>query len=294
MLVAGTVALDLIARVPSLPVDDQAVRATDMGERFGGCAGNVARALGRLGHEPQLVSAVGAGFRGSAYEEALVADGVDLSDLLYHEQDPTARAFLATDPKGHQQIVYHEGATPHMTEIDLVAAPIGHFAPGELSTYPRLMEHCGHVTFDPGQETFHRDIETVWACVEATDILLANHHEAQRLADHAGGLDGLLGTMEALVVTDADGQELHTPEGTQRIPGVACDDIEHTGAGDAHSAGFVHGLAQGWGLEDCCRMGSVIAAFALEAIGAQEGLPRLEAALDRFEVAYGRRPAQAP
>lgn len=290
MLVAGTVALDLIARVPSLPTEDRTVRATQMAEHPGGCAGNVARALGRLGHEPHLVSAVGAGFRGSAYEEALVADGVDLSDLLYHEEDPTARAFLATDPKGHQQIVYHEGATPHMTEIDLVAAPIGHFAPGELSTYPRLMEHCGHVTFDPGQETFHRDIEIVWACVEAADILLVNHHEAEHLADHAGGTEALLETLEALVISDAEGQDLHTADGTTRIPGVACDDIEHTGAGDAHSAGVLHGLAQGWGLEDCCRMGSVLAAFALEHIGAQAGLPRLEAALDRFEAAYGRRP----
>ncbi len=290
MLVAGTVALDLIARVPSLPARNRTVLASQMAEHFGGCGGNVARALGRLGHEPHLVSAVGADFRGSAYEDALEADGVDLSDLHYHDEAPTARAFLATDPKGDQQIVYHAGATPHMTEIDLVASPIGHFAPGELSTYPRLMEHCGHVTFDPGQETFHRDIDEVWACVEAADILLVNHHEAEHLADHAGGIPEMLETLGALVVTDAQGQDLHTPGGTDRIPGVACEDIEHTGAGDAHSAGVVHGLAQGWDLDDCCRMGSVIAAFALEHAGAQTGLPRLDQAYDRFEAAYGYRP----
>lgn len=291
MLVAGTVAIDLIARVPHLPAEDRSVRASSMSEHPGGCGGNVARALARLGHAPHLVSAVGPGFEGSAYEAALLEEGVDLSDLHRDAERPTARAFMATDPKGHQQIVYHEGASPAMEEIELVASPIGHFAPGELAAYPHMMEMCGLVTFDPGQETFYRSRQELTACIEAADILLVNRHEAKHLAGLTGGLEGLLADLEAVVVTDPEGQDIHTTDGTERVPGCAADEVEHTGAGDAHSAGVVHGLAEGWSLAEACRMGSVLAAFALEATGAQEGLPTLEAALERYQAAYGTRPS---
>ncbi|MDX1611426.1 MAG: PfkB family carbohydrate kinase, partial [Candidatus Thermoplasmatota archaeon] len=81
MLVAGTVAIDVVAQTEALPQPNESVVASRMDERFGGCAGNVARALARLGHAPHLVSAVGPDFAGSAYEKALLDEGVQLDDL---------------------------------------------------------------------------------------------------------------------------------------------------------------------------------------------------------------------
>lgn len=287
MLVAGTTALDTVLRVETLPDPDTARRADAIVDGPGGCGANVAYALARLGHQPTLMSAVGEGFEATEAHERLAAAGVDLDHLVRSDEAPTARAVLTTDAAGHQEIVYHEGATPRMTQLDPLPAKIGHFAPGELSAYPPLMAACETTLYDPGQETFYRPIEEVIAPIEHAQILVANHHEAERIADAHGGLEALVDELEAVVITDAEGQDLHTPDGRDRVPGVEAEAVDLTGAGDAHSAGMLHGLEQGWSLATACRFGSVLAAFAVEALGAQAGLPGLPAALERYVSAYG-------
>lgn len=290
VLVAGTIALDTIARVDALPGPDEACRADAIADRPGGCGANVAHALARLGHRPALLSAAGRGFDGSRAQRALEASGVDL-DHVVRAEAPTARAVVTTEDQGRQTIVYHEGATPAMRDLSPVPASLGHFAPGELTAYPALMDACERVTYDPGQETFHRPIEEVLAPIDHADVLLANEHEARRITDVYGGLDALVDALDAVVVTDPGGQDVHTAQGRERVPGVEAELLDATGAGDAHSAGVVHGIDAGWSLPQACRMGSVLAAFAVEGLGAQAGLPTLEEALERYEAAYGEAPA---
>lgn len=290
MLVAGTTARDTLVRVTELPGPDTAERADEIADATGGCGANVAYALARLGHRPRLMSAVGGDFAGSRFEAHLEDAGVDLDALVRKQDQRTARAVVTTDASGRQAITYHEGATPAMRELSPHEAPIGHFGPGELTAYPRLMRACERVTYDPGQETFYRPLEDVLAPVEHTDVLLANEHEAERLAEAYGGLDALTRDLTAVVVTDATGQDVHTAEESARVRGVEADVVDPTGAGDAHSAGVVHGLEAGWTLETACRFGSVLAAFAVEHVGAQAGLPTLEAAIARYETAYGSTP----
>jgi len=45
--------------------------------------------------------------------------------------------------------------------------------------------------------------------------------------------------------------------------------IDTTGAGDLYAAGFLYGLAQGWGLADCARLGGVAAAEIISHLGAR-------------------------
>jgi ribokinase len=290
VLVAGTTATDTLLRVDELPAPDTAERADRVLDAPGGCGANVAVALGRLGDEPDLLTAVGSDFAGSDAERRLERAGVALNHAVRAADERTARAVMTTDAEARQTIVYHEGATRRMRDLDPVAAELAHFAPGELSAYPALMAACERVTYDPGQETFYRDMEEVLAPIEHADVLLVNEHEADRIAEAHGGREALLADLEALVVTDRDGQTIHAGGQRERVTAVETDPVDPTGAGDAHSAGLLHGLATGFELADACRLGSVLAASAVEHLGAQGGLPDREQALARFERAYGRRP----
>lgn len=290
MLVAGTTAHDTLLRVEDLPAPDEAVRAQRTVDAPGGCGANTAYALARLGHAPTLLTALGRGFEGSRAHGRLTAAGVDLDHAVQDPERSTARAVVTTDREDRQTIVYHEGATPAMRELEPVEADVAHFGPGELSAYPDLMRACGTVTYDPGQETFYRETDEVLAPIEHADVLLVNGHEAERIADAYGSRQALVDALEGLVVTDREGQTVHTPDGTARVDGVPADPVDPTGAGDAHDAGVAHGLEAGWTLEEACRLGSVLAAFAVEELGAQENLPSLDEALSRFEQAYGRPP----
>lgn len=290
VLVAGTTAWDTILRVDDLPGPDTARRASTIVDVPGGCAANTAVALARFGHEPVLLSAVGGDFDEVGLREHLASAGVELGHV-HHEPDAvTARAVLTTDDRGRQTIAYQEGATPSMTSLEPVGASIGHFAPGEITAYPDLMAACEAVTYDPGQETFYRAIDEVLAPVPLTDVLLVNEHEAERIAEAYGGVEPLLEDVGAILVSDEKGQRLLTEDRSLRLDAVPADPVDLTGAGDAFDAGFVHGLHEGWPLEDAACFGSVVAAFAIEALGAQEGLPTLDEAIARFEQAYGEQP----
>lgn len=285
MLVAGTTAFDTLARVERFPDVEEAVRAKRIASGAGGCGANVARGLARLGHEPQLLSAVGADFKGSRAERELLEEGVDLSALVRDESEPTAAAMMATDDSFQQTIIYDEGATPAMRELEPIDAELGHFAPGELTAYPDLVAHVERVVYDPGQEVFYRPIEEVAAPLEHVDVLVLNEHEADHLAEAVGGVQRLTKGLEALIITHRDGQRIHLDADTIDIEAVSAEIVDPTGAGDAHCAGLVHGLAEGWKLPKACRFGSVIAACVIEHVGAQAGLPTLEEAHERLERA---------
>lgn len=95
---------------------------------------------------------------------------------------------------------------------------------------------------------------------------LAHHHDSQEVArrtiEHLRGINGRL----AIVVTAGrhgswswDGQSI------QHAPAVLAPVVQSTaGAGDAHLAGILTGVAQGVGLHDANRFGSLISAMKVD------------------------------
>jgi adenosine kinase len=62
-----------------------------------------------------------------------------------------------------------------------------------------------------------------------------------------------------------------TAEGKMDIPVVKPRKVEDpTGAGDAYRGGLICGLVKGKDIEQCARMGSVCASFAVECYGTQD------------------------
>ncbi len=293
VLVMGSVAFDTIGLVPRLPEAEATARVTRVVEANGGAAGNVSRALARLGAHPRLAASVGDDFAGSAYERALITDGVDLS-LLARVREPTAHAYIfsETDATG-QMLFFHAGASARTREVAFDHAAIGHFAAGEISAYPAFMGGCDFVTFDPGQEIFHRDLSEILACIPHVDVLFLNTRERRTLTRAGFDLDAFLATRgKALIETHGgDGCDVHTRDsGPERVPALKAEVADPTGAGDAHRAGFLLGLTHKLPLVLCARLGNVAASFAIEKVGPQEGLARLPELRARYESAFGSWP----
>lgn len=286
LTVVGTIAWDTMAHVARLaePETTGGVRSVHA-DLPGGTAGNVATALGRLGARARVVSAVGPDFAGSAYERSLVGLGLDLGGLL-RARTPTSRAYVFFEETGRQQTYFYAGASR-----ELAATRVGgraHFAAGEVSCYPAMMQQADWVSFDPGQEVFHRDHKEILACLPHVDLLFMNQHERARL-----GLDVPRLVREGTVVVETrgrDGTLVHAPEGDIAVPGVDAKALDPTGAGDAHRAGFLFALDAGASLRDAARLANVMGSFAVEGVGPQTALPDRDAARARFERAFGAWP----
>lgn len=287
--VVGTLALDTLAGVARLaePEETAGVRSLRP-EAFGGTAGNVAMALARLGLPPRILAGVGADFAGSAYERALLDAGVELDGLVRTDQ-PTSRAYIFYDSEGRQATYFYPGASVRLGGSGRISGR-AHFAAGEISAYPALMRQADWVSFDPGQETFHRSLDQILACLPHVDMLFVNRHERERLERDAGMDVGriLASGVDVVVETrGADGTLVHGREGAREVPAVPVVARDPTGGGDAHRAGFLYALERGADLETAARFANVLGSFAVEQVGAQEGLPVLEDALARHEKAYG-------
>jgi sugar/nucleoside kinase (ribokinase family) len=295
VLAAGTLAWDTVARVQRLPADDEATRVTDRRERGGGAGANAAHALARMGHGGPLLTAYGPDFPRTDYAARLEEAGVDLGPALA-AGDPTAHAWIFSGPDGVQRIYYDPGASPAAADCSVPGGAWegwGHFAAGPIEVYPSLMGDVERVSFDPGQEVFHRDLDDVERCLPHVDVLLVNEHEADGLAAAWGREpDDLVGDeVEACVVTrGADPARLLSEEGVEEVPVPEAEVRDPTGAGDAHAAGLVAGLARGMDLADAVRLGNVVAGATVEAMGTQGGHPQAGEARDRYEAAYGSPP----
>jgi ribokinase len=61
-----------------------------------------------------------------------------------------------------------------------------------------------------------------------------------------------------------------------------------TGAGDAFAAGFLYGLLNGKGFEECSCLGGLVAQFSITKMGARQGLPTLDELARRYQQIYNK------
>ncbi len=118
------------------------------------------------------------------------------------------------------------------------------------------------------------------------DLVLANRAEILAMYGQ-GDLDSALtaaaADVEIAVCTDG-GNGVHVASGDRRwhIAAERTEVVDVTGAGDLFAGAFLWGLAEGYGLETCGRMGNIAAANIISHIGA-----RPEANLKDLFVASG-------
>lgn len=293
LTVVGTLAFDTLARVQALATVEHTGGVLRLQpDTPGGTAGNVALALARLGAPCRVISGVGPDFASSPYAAALAAAGVDLRALFVGKL-PTSRAYIFFDERGAQVTYFYAGAS---TELAPAAGAVGagraHFCAGEIAKYPAMMREAAWVSFDPGQELFHRKFADIEACLSLADVLFANRHEMRIFDENGWTLARLLDEGPSVVVESrgAEGTLVHTPEGRFAAPGVTVRAVDPTGAGDAHRAGFLYALEQGADLGGAARFANVLGSFAVEHVGAQAGHPTLAQAIERHEKAFGERP----
>lgn len=290
--VVGSVALDTLAHVKALPSPEETGGILRLHVDLpGGTGGNVTMALARLGSPARLLSAVGPDFAGSAYERALMQAGVAL-DGLARVQTGTSRCYIFFDGTGRQVSYFMAGASASFAPERSPGGRV-HFCAGEISRYPALMEGADWVSFDPGQEVFHRDLQQILGCLPLVDVLFVNRHELAHLEKVAEtDVPRLLAAgPEAIVETRGpEGTLVHTRSGRFAAPAVPTTVVDPTGAGDAHRAGFLFAMARGADVGVAARFANVMGSFAVEHVGAQTGHPTLEAAIERHEKTYREKP----
>jgi adenosine kinase len=117
------------------------------------------------------------------------------------------------------------------------------------------------------------DAKDVVQAIEGCRILISNDYELGLIISKTGlNKEALLSRAGAIIVTLGGlGSQVSTRDGEISIPVVKPRTVEDpTGAGDAYRGGLISGLIRGKHIEQCAKMGSVCASFAVECYGTQE------------------------
>jgi len=289
IIVSGSLAYDRIMDFPGyfsehiLPekihVLNVCFQVNGMREKFGGTAGNIAYALTLMGEKPVISATMGHDYH--RYFEWLAKNGISTENIKIIEDEFTAGAYITTDRADNQITGFNPGAMKYPSSLDFdklnPKETLVIISPGNLEdmvNYPRACKARGiEYIFDPGQSLPMLDAKDLVQAIEGCRILISNDYELDLILCKTGlNKEALLRRAGAIIVTlGAGGSRVSKPDGEISIPAVKPKTVEDpTGAGDAYRGGLISGLCRGKDIEQCARMGSVCASFAVECYGTQE------------------------
>lgn len=290
-LICGSLAFDTITTFPGrfaeqiLPEQVHILNVSflvpTLRREFGGCAGNIAYTLNRLGGEPVVLAALGSD--GGDYLQRLKSWGISTDHVTTIPDSFTAQAIIITDSSNNQITAFHPGAmqsaqqTPVPARKDLriaIIAPDGRDA--MLQHAEQLVAAGIPFIFDPGQGLPMFDGAELKRFVSQARWVAVNDYEARMLCDRTGeSLESLSRShLAGVVVTlGADGCDVWEQGQRTHVPGVAATEVvDPTGCGDAFRGALLYGLERGWALRRCVELGNRIGALKIACRGGQNHL----------------------
>jgi adenosine kinase len=289
IIVSGALAYDRIMDFPGyfsdhiLPDKIHALnvcfQVNGMKEKFGGTAGNIAYSLKLLGEQPIISATIGHDYH--RYFAWLEQNGMSTSHIKIIQDEFTASAYITTDLSDNQITGFNPGAMKYSSTLDFDKLNPGEtimiIAPGnfeDMANYPRACKARGiDYILDPGQSLPMWDVDELIRAIEGSRILIVNDYELNLIFSRTGlkktDLLGLSGTL--ITTLGALGSQVSTRDYEIGISPIQARKVEDpTGAGDSYRGGLISGLIRGHDIEQCARMGSVCASFAVECYGTQE------------------------
>lgn len=253
-----------------------------------GTAGGTAVVLARLGASVASYGAVGVDPVGDALLAMLAREGIDTRGLVRKEDHQTSASVIPVRPGGDRPAWHCIGANGALTLDDLdlttldgvthlhLGGPefLGGEAAGRLLAGARERGVTTSVdVLAPGDSGM---LEWIAAALPHADYLLPNDEQVLGFT----GADDLVSGARALVAAGvgcvaatagARGAVVVTAEEVHEIPAFDVDVVDTTGCGDAFSAGFLLGRAEGLTLAEAAALGCATAAQVAGGLGTDHG-----------------------
>lgn len=260
-------------------------------------------AAARLGLPVAFAGSVGPDAFGRFLRAYLQREGVDCSLLRDADGKATGAAFVAYQPDGGREFVFHirdaaAGAMDpsHLPQERLRTMSWLHISGSTLALNDGWRAACraalaavlaggGRLSFDPNLRPELLPLEEarlVFApYLEAASLILPTREEALALsgqADLQAAAQSLAhpGCLVA-IKRGAEGCFLYRDGEAVDQAGFAVEEVDPTGAGDCFNAACIFGLSQNWSMAQTAHFAAAAGALAVTRMGPMEGAPGLEA-----------------
>lgn len=260
-------------------------------EMSGGSVANTVANFASLGGRAAYIGRVKADQLGGIFVHDMRSLGVDVRLVPAREGLPTARSHILITPDGQRTMQTYLGACTELSVADITPATVGEpeyvllegyvwdlpEGPALIGKAVRLARRRRARIALSLSDSFcvdrHR-AEFMDAVRESVDIVFADDEEVMALfetSDFAEVERKVKGFEKLFVMTRSEKGSVIVRGDTRVVQAATpvAKVIDTTGAGDAYTAGFLHGLANGKPLEACARIATDCATGVIQKVGAR-------------------------
>jgi len=301
IVVVGSINIDLVVRVATLPRPGETVLGGRFASVHGGKGANQAVAAARAGGRTTFVARVGDDSMGHAAIEAFRAEGIETDFISVTPHCPTGVALILVDAAGENSIAVAGGANDRLSAADVeLARPAIEAADIvvlQLEVPLEAVAHAVAIAQAAGTRVILNPAParplpaTLLAHI---DVLTPNETEGVSLASHAaatmppegdaemlaGAILGL-GPRAAILTLGADGAIVATGQAITKVPAFPVEPRDTVAAGDVFNGCLAVMLAEGRDLVAATRFATAAAAISVTRDGAQASAP-LRSEIDAF------------
>ena len=250
----------------------------------GGSAANTIHGLARLGAKCGFIGKTSRDKLGTLFRQDLADSGVE--PHILDSQSATGHAIALVTPDSERTFATHLGAAVELSAAELDAKVFAQYdffyIEGYLVQNHELIETAIKMARSQNMKVaidlasynvvaenldfLHR------VSKEYVDIIFANEEEAKAFTgkEAEAAAEELAAMCDiAVVKVGKRGSIIRQGNKEYRTGIIDANCIDTTGAGDYYAAGFMFGLASGYSLDRCGRLGALLSGKVIESLGAQ-------------------------
>ena len=316
----GALNIDHIYKVERILDDGEAV-VNESILSPGGSAANTIYGLAKLRVSTGFIGTIGDDTEGKILVQDFQKVGVDISQIKVKPKAKTGSVLCLSDKLGKRSLYVVPGANNLLTIDDLDLSYINRARLLHLSSFAdnrqfkisaKLIDRLDlsvKLSFTPGALYAAKGLKALAPILGRTYVLFINQNELWQLTGEeviAGAESCLRQGCQIVAVTLGKGTRLELGSGVSHKKVTATCYIKHaegeyivesnsqnigaevdtTGAGDAFATGFIYGLLKGKGLEECGRLGDIVARFSITKLGTRQGFPTSTELAQRYRELY--------
>ena len=287
----GAINTDRLYRVSQMARPGEENIITGYEEHFGGSAANTIVGLSRLGHHVGYIGKLAADEYGRLHLRDFANENVDTKGIVHSKTGRSGSVIGFVDSTGERTLYVDPGVNDSLEseEIDYDYASSSIFLHitsfvGELPFVAQkdLVKSLSStlISFDPGEIYSRKGLRALRPILKKSFIIFPNKQEVSLLTgkSYEQGAKELLREGAKIAAIKLGGEGCYVTDGKESysVPALPTKIVDTTGAGDAFCAGFLHGLILGKNIEECGRLGNLVASKKISKNGARMGLPYVQ------------------
>ena len=299
VLCIGHSSWDITVPVDDYPIENTKYRYSEKYAAGGGPAGNAAYLLGKWGIDTVIATSIGSDDYGTKIKKEFQSVNVNTDYVETSYEKDTSFSFILVNKKNGSRTVFNvtsehlplKKLTYEFTP-DIILTDGHDYATSQsaISKYPHaisvidagrpvqeVIELCKYIKYIVCSKEF----------AETVTGLKMDFNNPQTLVNVYTKLQNKYPNSNIVITLESHGALYQVNNQIKIMPGLKCNVVDTTGAGDAFHGAFVYGLANNFDMEKVITLANIAAGLSVQKMGSRLAIPTLSDVLEYYTKKMG-------